>query len=44
MALHQGGAGRAALAKADGITRFESLTPADLAGLNEWRRALQGAS
>lgn len=42
--LHSSPAGRAALAKADGITRFESLTPADFAGLDEWRRALRGAS
>jgi phosphonate transport system substrate-binding protein len=44
LALNSDNAGRAALSKADGITRFEGLTPADLAGLNEWRRALRGAS
>lgn len=44
LALHSDTAGRAALAKADGITRFEGLTPADFAGLSEWRRALRGAS
>ena len=42
--LHSNAAGRAALAKADGITRFESLTPKDFAALDEWRRALRGAS
>lgn len=42
--LHSNAAGRAALAKADGITRFESLTPADFSGLEEWRRALRGAA
>lgn len=44
LALDSDVAGRAALSKADGITRFEGLTPADLAGLNDWRRALRGAS
>lgn len=44
LSLHSDTAGRAALSKADGITRFEGLTPADFAGLSEWRRALGGAS
>ena len=44
MALHGDSAGRAALAKADGFTRLETLTSTDHAGLNEWRRALRGAS
>jgi phosphonate transport system substrate-binding protein len=44
LALNSDTAGRAALSKADGITRFEGLTPADFAGLSEWRRALRGAS
>ena len=44
LALSSDTAGRAALSKADGITRFEGLTPAEFAGLAEWRRALRGAS
>ena len=42
--MHQSPAGQAALAKAGGITRFERLTPWDLAGVNEWRQALRGAA
>jgi phosphonate transport system substrate-binding protein len=42
--LHRSPAGRAALAKADSITRFEDLQPKDLVGLDEWGRALRGAS
>ena len=44
LALHKDPAGQAALAKASGITRFERLTPKDIAGLNEWKSALQGAA
>lgn len=44
LALHRDTAGRAALARVDGITRFESLRSRDLTDLSEWRRALRGAS
>jgi phosphonate transport system substrate-binding protein len=42
--LHKDAAGRSALASAAGITRFELLTPKDLAGIAEWRPALKGLS
>ena len=44
LALHRSPAGQSALASAAGITRFEPLTPRDLAHLNEWRLALKGLS
>ena len=42
LAMHETPSGRAALSRAAGISRFERLTPWDLAGVNEWRRALKG--
>ena len=44
LGLHQTPSGQSALARAAGITRFEPLTPRDLAHLNEWRLALKGLS
>lgn len=41
LALHKDQAGQAALTEAAGITRFERLTPRDLADLSEWRLALK---
>ena len=41
LALHKDPAGRAALAEAAGLTRFERLTARDLAELGEWRIALK---
>jgi len=41
LTMNADAAGRAALARASGITRFEPLTPGDLAGLDEWRVALK---
>jgi len=41
LTLHEQEGGRAALEKADGITRLERLSPRDLAGLDDWRRVLQ---
>ena len=44
LSMHTDAAGQKALATAAGITRFEPLTPKDLAGLSEWRLALKGVS
>lgn len=44
LALHKDAVGQTALASAAGITRFERLTPKDLADIGEWRSALKGAS
>lgn len=42
--LHNDEPGREALRKADGISRFDRLTPKDQAGLDDWKRALQGVA
>jgi len=44
LAMHKDAAGQAALASAAGITRFERLTPKDVAEIGEWRLALKGIS
>jgi phosphonate transport system substrate-binding protein len=44
LSMHQDAAGQSALTNAAGITRFERLTPRDLAELGEWRLALKGSS
>jgi phosphonate transport system substrate-binding protein len=44
LSLDKDPAGRAALVAASGITRFERLTPRDLADLGDWRLALRDAS
>lgn len=44
LAMHNDAAGQAALASAAGITRFERLTPKDLADIGEWRLTLRGVS
>jgi phosphonate transport system substrate-binding protein len=44
LSLHKDPAGQNALASAAGITRFERLTPKDLAEIGEWRVALKGLS
>jgi phosphonate transport system substrate-binding protein len=44
LSLHNDSAGRGALESASGITRFERLTPKDLADIGEWRLALKGVS
>ena len=44
LALHKDAAGQTALTSAAGITRFERLTPGDLADIAEWRLALKGVS
>jgi len=44
LGMHKDAAGQGALANAAGITRFERLTPKDLADIGEWRLALKGAS
>jgi len=44
LGLDKDAAGQSALASAAGITRFERLTPKDLAGIAEWRLALKGLS
>lgn len=44
LGLHKDAAGRTALTSASGITRFERLTPKDLADIGEWRLALKGVT
>ena len=44
LSLDKDPAGQAALTSAGGITRFERLTPRDLADIGEWRLALKGVS
>jgi len=44
LALDKDPEGQAALASAAGITRFERLTPRDIAEIGEWRLALKGIS
>jgi phosphonate transport system substrate-binding protein len=44
LSMHNDAAGQSALTNAAGITRFERLTPGDLAELGEWRLALKGPS
>jgi phosphonate transport system substrate-binding protein len=44
LGLSEDQVGKAALASAAGITRFERLTPKDAAEMSEWRLALKGLS
>ena len=42
--VHKEEAGREALRKADGVTRFDRLTDTDRASLSGWKRALSGVT